>query len=115
MIRLILYLLGKTDYENCKGCEVLKQQLAIANAEKKEAIDTVISIIKPKTVTPVELNKTAPIAGVFSRRQNFLEEQDRKQALAMRSGFAAGNQESVKASAEAVAETVAELEREAKG
>ena len=114
MIRLILYLLGKTDYENCKGCEVLKQQLAIANAEKKEAIDTVISIIKPKSVTPVELNKTAPIAGVFSRRQNYMEDRDRKEAQARSSTFSAGNQEA-KPSEEDIVNTVAELEREAKG
>lgn len=85
MIRFISHLIGKP-YESCKACEVLKQQLVIANAEKKELTDTLLGLIKPtvyeKDPTPIE--PVAPKVGLWSRRRGLLEEQDRIKARTIR-------------------------------
>lgn len=83
MIRLILRLLRIKDYEVCKSCETLKEQLAFERDEKKRLTDTLIAIVSPKLVveTPVqELKPVVNSAGLFSRRRKALEEKDRLEA-----------------------------------
>lgn len=82
MIRLFLRLFGIRDFEQCKSCEILKQQLAFVNDEKRQLTETLLSIIKPKVyeAPPVELNSVATTAGIFSRRRSALEARDRQEA-----------------------------------
>ncbi len=111
MIRLLMRLIGILDYEPCKSCEILKQQLAIVNAEKKEAIDLLMDLAKPKPVVPYEPVKSVTAAtGVFARRKAELENRDRKPAQAMRSDFASMSM--VKPTESEVQETVEEIQRE---
>lgn len=85
MIRLLLRLIGIEDFEVCQSCETLKQQLAFERAEKKELIETLLSILKPKVVEspPTELNPIHQTAGLFSRKRAMLEERDRQEAATL--------------------------------
>lgn len=47
MLRFISHLF-KLNYEPCKGCEVLKNQLDIANHEKERLQETLLDLVKPK-------------------------------------------------------------------
>lgn len=82
MIRLLLFLIGKRDFESCKSCETLKLQLEIANAEKQELMNTILGIVKPKTyeAPPVEVSPMKPKLAMFSRRRAILEAKDRDEA-----------------------------------
>lgn len=86
MIRLLLRLFGIKDFEVCQSCETLKQQLAFANAEKKELTETLLNILKPKTVElPVqELQPIAASSAIFSRRRAALEAKDREDAMILK-------------------------------
>lgn len=88
MIRLLLRLFKITDFEVCKSCETLKQQLAYERDEKKQLTETLLSIIKPKTfeTVPVELNPVTQTAGIFSRRRAVLEAKDREEARILQEG-----------------------------
>ena len=81
MIRFISFLLGK-QYEPCKGCEVLKQQLAYVNDEKKQLTSILIDIVSPKKIesTPVEFQPLAVPAGTFAKRRAALEAKERETA-----------------------------------
>lgn len=81
MIRFLMFLLGK-QYETCKSCDTLKQQLALANEEKKELTDTLLSLLKPKVyeATPVELQNNSITATTFSKRRAALEARSREEA-----------------------------------
>lgn len=91
MIRFITFLLGR-EYETCKGCEVLKAQLQIANEEKKELTNTLLNLIKPKTYESpaIELQPSAPVASIFSRRRSALEAADREKARVLRDSTVIG-------------------------
>jgi len=85
MIRF-LYRLFDREYEPCKGCEVLKTQLEIANRERAELLQTMISLVKPeviqhpvKAVSPI-INKSVP----WAIRKKQLEENDREQLRILR-------------------------------
>lgn len=91
MIRLLLRLLNIKDYETCKSCETLresretlKQQLDLANNEKRELMNTLIQLTKPNVIVPSEevkiLEKAPQAAGTFSRRRSILENMERKKA-----------------------------------
>lgn len=82
MIRLLCFLLGKP-YETCKSCETLKEQLAFANAEKKQLTEVLLNIIQPKVTesAPVEINQIAQTSALFSRRRAALEQRDREEAM----------------------------------
>ena len=71
-------------FEPCKGCEVLKQQLDIANEEKKLYHDTFLEILKPKVSEPIsnEIRVPAIPQGpmLLSRRKAILAEEDRQRA-----------------------------------
>ena len=70
----------------CSSCEVLRQQLAIANIEKKQLLesilaDKVVTEYTPKVMIPEELkSKTIP----WRVRQQMLESDDREKAKLMR-------------------------------
>lgn len=86
MTRLLLYLFGKKDFEECKSCETLKQQLALANDEKKQLTETLLNIFKPKEEhinTPVEL-KVEPSRLSFSARRAAAEASSRASLLVKR-------------------------------
>lgn len=82
MIRLLLRLLKITDFEVCASCETLKQQLDLANIEKKELLEQLILLTKPNVIVPSEESKVLvniPSAkGLFSRRKSILEENERR-------------------------------------
>ena len=82
MLRLILRLLGIKDFEVCKSCETLKQQLEYERSEKKQLTDTLLAIVSPKVIetAPVEVNQIIQSAGLFSRRRAILEQRDREEA-----------------------------------
>lgn len=99
MIRFLLFLLGRTGYESCKSCETLKAQLAIANHEKDLMTNTLLDILRPKVMeAPVREVVPAQVpAGLWSRRKQILEEQDRQAARTLRqSPFAAKPDDEVK-------------------
>lgn len=80
MIRFLCYLFG-WEYEPCKTCEVLKQQLAVAQGDNAKLVDSIISIAKPETyetgtTSPIELTPRA--IGMPSRQRAFYEARDRK-------------------------------------
>jgi len=85
MLRFISFLFNKP-YEECKGCEVLKQQLTIANEEKKQLTETLLSLVKPKTyeAPAIELQPIQSKVGLWSRRRAELERQDRETARTLR-------------------------------
>ena len=60
MFRFITFLLGR-EYEECKSCVTLKEQLLFERDEKRRLTDVLLDIIKPKTyeAPPVELNQIA--------------------------------------------------------
>lgn len=86
MTRLLLYLLGKTDYESCKSCETLKQQLEIANFEKQQLTDTLLGLLKPKVYEQParELQPLENTLQTFSRRKHRLEEEAKQRAKVLR-------------------------------
>lgn len=60
MLRALFALLGK-EYEPCKSCEVLKQQLEVANREKHEILELTINLFKP---APMPLNTGSPMTPI---------------------------------------------------
>lgn len=68
----------KIEFEPCKGCEVHKQQLAIANEQIKFLTETLTNIVNPKTVevAPITTNVKSQ-SMLFSRRRAAAEERDR--------------------------------------
>lgn len=92
MIRLLLRLFRIKDFEPCKSCETLKQELAFERAEKKELIETLIGIVKPKVIeAPVqELNPIVQTSALFSRRRAALEAKDREEAQIKRNSTILG-------------------------
>jgi len=83
MFRFIKYFL-RPDYEECKGCQILQRQLHEVNLEKKELLNVVIDIVRPKVVeVPEKQHEISPIipkVGTWTRRRAILEERDRKEA-----------------------------------
>jgi len=82
MVRLVLRLLKIKDYEPCKSCEVLKQQLDIVNQERADLLATIMGLVKPEvvqqqitTVMPTD-RKALP----WAQRKKILEEEDRARA-----------------------------------
>lgn len=114
MIRLLLHLLGKNGFEDCKSCETLKQQLEFAQAEKKELLDTLLKIVKPTIVeAPVQtLAPAVQTVGLFTRRRAALEAADRESARVLRESQSLGRPDGVKVSSLSKANNIEELESE---
>ena len=96
MIRFLSFLFNKP-YETCKGCEILKQQLALANHEKKDLTDTLLSLIKPKVYEqpPTELQPMQPKFTTFSKRRAALEAASREEARVLASSNLIGRPDSL--------------------
>lgn len=82
MFRFFKFFL-RPDYEECKGCEILKHQLRETNQEKKDLLELVMSLVRP---TPAKIEpREAQISKIpiipknmtWSRRRAMLEERDR--------------------------------------
>ncbi len=80
MIRFICFLLGK-EFEPCKGCEVLRMQLEIANNERAQLLNTMLGLVKPEVIQ----SPTIPVKPFirnnvsWAMRQKALEEKDREE------------------------------------
>lgn len=86
------------EYENCKGCEILKHQLGIVNTEKKELLTVILDLVRPKVELPEPITTQAvPVvsrAMTWGRRRAILQEQDRiKESTLSNSRFAASPDE----------------------
>lgn len=81
MIRFLSFLFNKP-YEPCKSCQILKEQLEFERADKKEVMNTLLSILQPKAFEAVttELEPMLPKATTFSKRRAALEQRDRLEA-----------------------------------
>jgi hypothetical protein len=86
MIRLLLHLLGIKNFDTCKSCQTLKEQLEFERSEKKQLTETLLSIVRPKVyeAPPIELQPIATTSGSFARRRAALEEKDRQEAQILR-------------------------------
>lgn len=99
-----MFLLGK-QYETCKSCQILKEQLSFERAEKKQLTETLIEIFKPKPIimeNAVELRPLADQALPFAKRRAALEQRDREEARILRDSKVVGKSD----------ETVSRLETE---
>jgi hypothetical protein len=67
------------DYESCKSCETLKQQLEYANMNNKQLTETLLNLIEPKIIAQpaAELKLASPVAKTFARRKAELENAER--------------------------------------
>lgn len=102
------------NFEPCKGCEVLKQQLDIANLEKRDLMETMLGLVKPEivSVTPTHVEVT-PKFSSFSRHRKALEERDREEAkILTRSVIMAKPDSETQKSIEALEEELKIAERE---
>lgn len=81
MLRFICFLLGK-NYEPCKGCEVLNNQLAIANHEKELLRNTLLDLVKPKVfeAPSIPIEPIKPKIVPWHMKQRELESQSRAEA-----------------------------------
>lgn len=72
----------KRDVINCQSCETLKMQLAIANEEKKQLLNTILE--KPQIEEPVKVTDLKPILPrthlAWNERRRALEANDRNEA-----------------------------------
>lgn len=103
MMRFICALF-KIEFEPCKGCEVLKQQLAIANEEKELYHRTFLDILRPKVIEPVPVEMKQPQMNgpmLMSRRKQILAEADAQRARAEKSPFIGRSDNDVIKNAEA--------------
>lgn len=68
----------------CESCETLKMQLSIANAEKQQMLNSILSFTAPRqenqSSPPVDYEKLKPKMMTWNVRRQMLEAEDRKQA-----------------------------------
>lgn len=68
----------------CQSCETLKMQLSIANIEKKQMLESILSMTKPNEVqgTPPAINyeNIKPRMMTWNVRRQLLEAEDREKA-----------------------------------
>jgi len=82
MTRFILALFGK-NYESCKSCEILKQQLEYERSEKQMLLETMTSLLKPQIIVAQGTTELKPITSrfqMFSKRRVELEKADAERA-----------------------------------
>jgi len=84
MIKELLYKWFDLEPLPCQSCETLKLQLSIANHEKQELLNTILSFSKPpareETTPAVEYEKVKPKMMTWTVRKQMLEAEDRRQA-----------------------------------
>jgi hypothetical protein len=67
----------------CVSCDTLREQLAIANVEKRQLLDSILSLTRPSEqapAAPVDYDKLKPRTTTWNVRRQMLEAEDRKQA-----------------------------------
>lgn len=74
-------------YEPCKSCQTLKEQLTIANIEKKQLLETILDFAKPvanerEEINIREIKPIKPKAIPWRIRQQALERESRIEARA---------------------------------
>lgn len=72
-------------YDNvCESCETLKMQLNVVNAEKRQMLETILSLAKPAEVQPptqrVNPERASSAALPWNARRQLLEAEDRVKA-----------------------------------
>lgn len=78
----------------CKSCETYREQLEIANYEKKQLLDRIMEkpITEPERTTAPELTAVRPKTIPWHVRQQMLEREDREKARALRSAASPDSQ-----------------------
>lgn len=73
------------DEKICQSCETLTLQLSIANAEKKQLLESILSFSRPAEIVTkeVKLEDIKPKAVTWAVRKQMLESEDRKTAELM--------------------------------
>jgi len=68
--------------EPCRSCETLQMQLSIANDEKRQLLNLIMSSAKSSLPLPEPINyeKLAPKAMTWNVRRQLLEQEDRAKA-----------------------------------
>jgi len=95
----------------CQSCETLKMQLSIANIEKRQLLESILSLTRPAEVQPpsaqVNLKDVAPKMMTWNVRKQMLEAEDRKlaQVLAEQRKAAEDAKKAAASKPEAKAET----------
>lgn len=80
IIKRLIVKYFELDPEPCESCETLKEQLNIANHEKKEMLETILGFTKPTVAevsTAREIEPIRPKAALWRVKQQALEENDR--------------------------------------
>lgn len=105
MIKELMYKWFNLEPLPCQSCETLKLQLSIANHEKQELLNTILTFTKPtareETAPAVDYEKVKPKMMTWNVRRQMLEAEDRKTAQLL-----------LKKQKENVSEQIAELEKE---
>ena len=70
--------------EVCKSCEILKQQLEIANFEKSQLLNMITSKPAPEERAEINYDKVKPKMITWRVRQQMLEAEDRERARILR-------------------------------
>lgn len=70
----------------CQSCETLKMQLSIANIEKKQLLDSILSFTKPaiQEVTHVKPEDVKSKIMTWNVRKQMLEQEDRRTAALLK-------------------------------
>lgn len=83
MIKELLYKWFGIDERPCQSCETLRMQLSIANHEKEQLLNTILSLTteKPKEQPAPAVNyENIPRPMTWNMRKAMLEAEDRKAA-----------------------------------
>jgi hypothetical protein len=84
MLRLLLLKLFGIEEPPCQSCETLKLQLSIANHEKAEMLNTILSFTKKEentvSVAPPNYEELKPKMMTWNVRRQMLEAEDKKTA-----------------------------------
>lgn len=72
----------------CESCETLRAQLEIANFEKKQLLDTILSFTKPVVemaeTSPIKIDAIVPKTVPWNVRRQMLENEDRAKAAILK-------------------------------
>jgi hypothetical protein len=73
----------------CKSCETLKEQLVLANMEKKQMLETILSFNSPPARDNITINQEPPKDALdklipWRVRRQMLEAEDRERARLMK-------------------------------
>jgi hypothetical protein len=116
MLRFIAWLLHR-EYEDCKTCVSLREQLVYERQVNKELTETLTSLLRPAPIIQQPIGEPQVVAGptLWSRKRRELEMNDRILAQQLRHSNLQGKPDSDQASAPAstpVVQTVEQLEKE---